>query len=141
MGPQGTSREGQGSPSGWRYALAIWTDRTTGVNVDWQRERDTDDTLATLEASVREEVALRQSINRKRSRVMDDIEALEASIRKIDTHFVEHPEARAMRLTVERLWAFATVLDDDLSASHDREAVIRKRQAGVLRASKKRRHK
>lgn len=108
--------------------------------MDYATECAIDNTLATLKSAVNEEVAIRAAINRKRSRVVEDINALSEQLRRIDIHCVESPEAASIRATIDRLWHFVLILDEALGDSFDRESKICRQQASILRRGKGRKH-
>jgi hypothetical protein len=115
--------------------------QTTGVNVNWQREHEIDTDLASIKSAVEEEWSIRQAINRKRARVLEDIEALEATRRVLDSHCVESPEAASVRATIDRLWQFVLILDEATARSHDAEARLQARAGKVLRNRQAGEHK
>lgn len=112
----------------------------TGVGMSWEREHDIDTALATLKSAVEEQVKIRAAIQRRRSRVLDDIQALEATLRKVDIHCVETPDAASIRATLDRLWQFCAILDEHSARSLDIEARLQKQASEILKPRKSRKH-
>jgi len=87
-----------------------------GDTVSHDRERRVEESYATYKSAVRESERVISALERKRSRVRDDIDALEAQIRAMPTWCDSGDEYAAMANTRDRLWQFVRILDGMIRA-------------------------
>lgn len=87
-----------------------------GDNVSHDRERRIDEAYATMRTAVRESDAIISALERKRARVRDDIDAVEAQLRAMPTWLDSGDEYAALANTRDRLWRFVYVLDGMIRA-------------------------
>jgi hypothetical protein len=64
-----------------------------------------------MQSAVRESTMILTALERKRSKVRDDIDAIEAQLRAMPTWMDSGPEYAALANTRDRLWAFIYMLD------------------------------
>jgi hypothetical protein len=84
--------------------------------VSHEREARIEDAYATKKSAVRESDAIMSALERKRVRVVEDIEAIEAQLRAMPTWCDSGHEYASLANTRDRLWQFIYVLDGMIRA-------------------------
>lgn len=97
-----------------------------------EREARLEDAHATYKASVKEQDLIVQALERKRSRVLEDIDAVEAQIRCMPTWLDSGDEMAALVATRARLWTFVRLLDAQIASTLRAHDAVRRAYCKAL---------
>lgn len=98
------------------------------------RERRVQESYDNMRSAVREADAIIVALERKRARVRDDIDAIEAQLRAMPTWLDSGSEYAGLANARDRLWQYVRVLDGMIKGQMVIQDKVRRLHAAVLEA-------